>query len=157
MVSKCSLSPSCMSFILAAKEPRCSSFPVLLWSFTLVGKTSWRITTTARVYLQLQDCDVRHLDVEREFCVPARIEPIIFDWLRRWLRVPLEVLVVTSQDHLGNYNFRLLYNVDDLAFKIGLRLYQKDLDVWVDNIIVNIKLSAATSWKVLTRDHLAYD
>ena len=60
----------------------------------------------ARVYLQLQDSDVRHLDVEREFCVPARIEPIIFDWLRRWLRVPLEVLVVTSQDHLGNYNFR---------------------------------------------------
>ena len=111
----------------------------------------------ARVYLQLQDCDVRDLDVEREFCVPARIEPIIFDRLRRWLRVPLEVFVVTSQDHLGNYNFRLLYNVDDLAFKIGLRLYQKDLDVWVDNIIVNIKLSAATSWKVLTRDHLAYD
>ena len=110
-----------------------------------------------RVYLQLQDCDVRDLDVEREFCVPARIEPIIFDWLRRWLRVTLEVFVVTSQDHLGNYNFRLLYNVDDLAFKIGLRLYQKDLDVWVDNIIVNIKLSAATSWKVLTRDHLAYD
>ena len=111
----------------------------------------------ARVYLQFQDSDVRHLDVEREFCVPARIEPIIFDWLRRWLRVTLEVFVVTSQDHLGNYNFRLLYNVDDLAFKIGLRLYQKDLDVWVDNIIVNIKLSAATSWKVLTRDHLAYD
>ena len=59
-----------------------------------------------RVYLQLQDCDVRDLDVEREFCVPARIEPIIFDRLRRWLRVTLEVLVVTSQDHLDNYNFR---------------------------------------------------
>ena len=26
--------PSCMSLILAAKDPRCSSFPVLLWSFT---------------------------------------------------------------------------------------------------------------------------
>ena len=60
----------------------------------------------ARVYLQLQDSDVRHLDVEREFCIPARIESVVFDWLRRWLRVPLEVLVVTSQDHLGNYNFR---------------------------------------------------
>ena len=99
-----------MSFILAAKEPRCSSFPVLLWSFTLVGKKHFEGSQKgrARVYLQLQDCDVRHLDVEREFCVPARIEPIIFDRLRRWLRVPLEVLVVTSQDHLGNYNFRLL-------------------------------------------------
>ena len=75
----------------------------------------------ARVYLQLQNSDVRHLDVEREFCIPARVEPVVFDWLRRWLRVPLEVLVVTSQDHLGNYNFRLLYNVDDLAFKIALR------------------------------------
>ena len=62
----------------------------------------------ARVYLQLQDGDVRDLDVEREVRVPARIEPIIFDWLRRWLRVPLEVLIVTSQDHLGNYILRLL-------------------------------------------------
>ena len=62
----------------------------------------------ARVYLQLQDCDVRHLDVEREFRVPARVESVVFDRLRRWLRVPLEVLVVTSQDHLGNYDFRLL-------------------------------------------------
>ena len=62
----------------------------------------------ARVYLQLQDCDVRHLDVEREFCVPARVESVVFDRLRRWLRVPLEVLVVTSQDHLGNHNFKLL-------------------------------------------------
>ena len=61
-----------------------------------------------RVYLQLQDGDVRDLDVEREVRVPARIESIVFDWLRRWLRVPLEVLVVTSQDHLDNYNFRLL-------------------------------------------------
>ena len=60
------------------------------------------------VYLQLQDCDVRHLDVEREFCVPARVESVVFDWLRRWLRIPLEVLVVTSQDHLDNYDFRLL-------------------------------------------------
>ena len=60
------------------------------------------------VYLQLQDCDVRHLDVEREFRIPARVESVVFDRLRRWLRVPLEVLVVTSQDHLGNYNFRLL-------------------------------------------------
>ena len=60
------------------------------------------------VYLQLQDGDVRHLDVEREFRVPARVESVVFDRLRRWLRVPLEVLVVTSQDHLDNYNFRLL-------------------------------------------------
>ena len=58
---------------------------------------------------------------------------------------------------LSHQHFRLLHNVDDLAFKIGLRLYQKDLDVRVDNIIVDIKLSAATSWKVLTRDHLIYD
>ena len=109
MVSKCSLSPSCMSFILAAKEPRCSSFPVLLWSFTYVGKHFEASQEGgARVYLQLQDCDVRHLDVEREFRVPARVESVVFDWLRRWLRVPLEVLVVTSQDHLDNYNFRLL-------------------------------------------------
>ena len=83
----------------------------------------------ARVYLQLQDCDVRHLDVEREFRIPARVESVVFDRLRCWLRVPLEILIVTSQDYLDNYNFHLE------TFLLALKLMDK-----LDNVHMKLMM-----------------
>ena len=57
-------------------------------------------------HLKLKEGDVRDLDLESESFVPARVEPVVLHWVRCWLWVPLEVLVVTSNNHLLRVNHK---------------------------------------------------
>ena len=100
-------------------------------------------------HLELEEGDFRHRDVEGEGFVPARVEPIVLDRLRCRLWIPREILVVTSDNHLGKCELWNAYRTSINSVKI-----LSYLDIGIDNIMVNIKLCASTAGKVLPRDYL---
>ena len=57
-------------------------------------------------HLKLEEGNVRDLDLESESFVPARVEPVVLHWVRCRLWIPLEVLVVTSDNHLSRVNYK---------------------------------------------------
>ena len=60
-------------------------------------------------HLELEEGNVRHLDLECESFVPARVESVVLYWVRCWLWIPLEVLVVTADNHLSRVNCKTVF------------------------------------------------